>query len=360
MILVSILGDFHSSIFPLFCEFEKQISKHIVVYDDVYAKRREYKALVSSLGNYADKHLLDIQTQEHIIQEDSLLSINALIKMIEKLAREEQVYVNTTDGLANITLLLGQKLLESGVKMLAYDMHANSYNVITQGSMEKKKITKSMSIEDHFLLKGYEIKTKEDKTFAHENAAAIRELFEKYLKEFELLRKDATKNNIREERYPRAHQLVSMMGLDFQTQQKVITGGLFEWYVYLLVKDLGFSDIEVGVTIADPFTPEISIINEFDILLMRENHLHVIECKYRSSPEIGSLVYKYAHLMNIIDDDGRVIIVTKNAEYAADIYSKQVQGAEHHRRAHKNKIMIRSSIVQNRAKFIEDVKMHLL
>ena len=34
MTLVSILGDFHSSILPILYEFKKEITKHIIVYDD--------------------------------------------------------------------------------------------------------------------------------------------------------------------------------------------------------------------------------------------------------------------------------------------------------------------------------------
>lgn len=34
MVLVSILGDFHSSILPIYYQFRNEIKRHIIVYDD--------------------------------------------------------------------------------------------------------------------------------------------------------------------------------------------------------------------------------------------------------------------------------------------------------------------------------------
>jgi hypothetical protein len=235
-------------------------------------------------------------------------------------------------------------------------MHANTYNVTTSKAIEKRAINSQMSIRDHFLLKGVNVVSVEDKEFAHKNAPHIYQLFSQYLEEFKLLKGDLTRNKLIPDNYPRAYQLIKLMVLDTQTQQKEITGGLFEWYVYLLVKDLGFDDIEVGVTVESAFTDEIAVKNEFDVLLMKENHLHMIECKFTHNADVGALAYKYATLIEFIDDDGRMMILTENYDYKLDLYNPYRQGLEHYRRAHQHKIIFRNSIAKHKEKFVEDVK----
>lgn len=356
MILISILGDFHSSIFPLFYEFKASISKHIVVYDDAFGEMKESKKILNSLEEFSKKYNLPIQTQGYQLQEDSFESISKLITFIEDQAKNEELYVNATDGLSNISVLLGARLLTKDIKLLAYDMHANTYNITTQESIEKRAIKSQMSIQDHFLLKGINVTKVEDKTFAHQNAAHIKTLFSNYLDEYKGLKRDLTRGVLKEEKYPRAMQLIKLMKLDLKTQQKDITGGLFEWYVYLLVKDLGFDDIEVGAVVEQEFTNQTVIRNEFDILLMKDNHLHMIECKFSFNVDITELAYKYATLLNFIDDDSRMIILTENYDYKPDLYNSQKQGLESYRRAYVNRIIVRNSISKHKEQFIDDVK----
>lgn len=145
------------------------------------------------------------------------------------------------------------------------------------------------------------------------------------------------------------------MNLDLSTQQKEITGGLFELYVYLLVKDLGFDDIEIGIVVENTFSGTNVIRNEFDILMMKDNHLHMIECKFTKRIDLAALVFKYSTLINLIDDDGKMMILTDNYIYAHDLYDKTKQGLELYRRALINKILIRGSVVKNKKEFLNDV-----
>jgi hypothetical protein len=356
MVLVSILGDFHSSVFPIFYEFRESIQTHIVVYDDAYARLKENKEVVASLQKFCAQNTLGIETQGYQIDEDSFASIEKLISKIEEFGSCENIYINTTDGLSSIAVLLGAKLLHKGVKIISYDMYANSYNLSSSTTIEKKSLLCQMSIQNHLLFKGFHIAHVEEKNFAHKNAILIQELFEKHQSEFKELKRDITHNSVNAKRYENAMKIIRELGLNIHTQQKEITGGLFEWYIYLLVKDLGFDDIEVGVTIEDKFSGDISIRNEFDILLMKENHLHMIECKFTSRIDFQSLVYKYSNLINLIDDDGKMMILTEKGEYSHNLYDKSKQGLETYRRALANKIIIRNSIVSNKEKFIDDVK----
>ena len=358
MILVSILGDFHSSIFPMFYEFKNSITKHIIVHDDAYSELSRSKTIIKSLNQFKHENQLDIETEDFRIDEDSLSSIIKLVEYIKSNSNNiEDVHINITDGLSNIGVILGAKLLESGVKLLSYDMHENSYNLTSANNIQTINLKSKMSIKDHFLLKGLNVVDFEDKKFAHKYESYIRELFENHYNEFLIMKKDVTKSsNSNTKKYPNALQLINLMQLDLKTQQKNITGGLFEFYIYLLIKDLEFDDIEIGIVLENEFSNKTSVNNEFDLLLMKDNHLHVIECKFRKNLDMQALVYKYSSLINLIDDDGRVILLIDKAVYSHNLYDNKKQGLEHHRRALANNILVRGSVINNKNNFIDDVK----
>jgi len=358
MLLVSIVGNFHSSIFPIFYEFKDLIDTHLVVHDNAFRESSSSKKTIDSLELFSKTHSLNINTQEYKLDEDSFSSILSLIEHIKLLEPNlKNVYVNTTDGLSNIGVILGAKLLNAGVKIIAYDMYENSYNLTSNNSIVTKKLTSKISIKDHFALKGLEVTSFDDKSFVDKYATHIKELFEKYYEQFVYLKRDVTHNTqANAGKYRKAMQIIKFMGLNIHNQQKEITGGLFELYVYLLIKDLGFDDIEIGVVIEDSFSDSTSVRNEFDLLLMKDNHLHMIECKFTKRIDVQALVYKYSTLINLIDDDGRMMILTDQDVYSHDLYDNSKMGLEHYRRALANRILIRGSILQHRKEFIDDVK----
>ncbi len=360
MLLVSIVGDFHSSIFPLYNELKEKIHHHIVVDDDAFNERRKHKQIVKSLQNFNEKYNLDITTETFTIDEDSLPSIEKLIKRIEELSPNlKDVYINITDGLANIGMALAGKLLPKGVKFLSYDMYENSYNVTTQENIKTFHVQKSLSIEDHFLLKGMKIQ-KQNKEFAHRYQPQILELFNTYADEMKWLNKDITnKTDRHKDQYQKALQLVQNMGLDIKKDAPMITGGLFEYYVYLLIKDLNFDDIEIGVVAEQPFyDKEITIKNEFDILLMKNNHLHIIECKFRDlhTQDRNKLVYKYISLIDLIDDDSKMMIVTNEETYRQNIFDENNKGLSDYRRGFLNRVYLRGSIIKSKELFLNEVQ----
>jgi hypothetical protein len=357
MILVSILGDFHSSIFPIYNEFKYKISTHILVHDDALGEKMKHKQVIKSLEMFNKKHSLNIKTQEHIIDEDSLVSITNLVEKLKTISNEwSEVYINSTDGLSNIGIVLAHKTLEYGVKIISYDMHENSYNITTKDSMQNFKLNSHLKIKDHLLLKGLEIESLEDKEFAHEHEALIRALFDNYRHEFNDMKKDIFHRTIKQHKYPRAYQIIQNLKLDFIKNSKDITGGLFEFYVYLLIKDLGFDDIEIGVKVNQYFSQNSSIPNEFDILAMKDNHLHIIECKFSKNDKLGELVYKYSGLINLLDDEGKMIILTDKSEYSHNLYTDNTTNLDVHKRAKINRILVRGSVFSNKAEFIDDVK----
>jgi hypothetical protein len=357
MLFVSIVGDFYSSIYPLYNEFKGSISEHIVVDDDAFSERRKHQNIVQSLEKFNKKHKLNIKTYKLQIDEDSLKSIDKLIAKILQLEPDmNKVYINATDGLSNIGILLASKLLERGVHFLTYDMYENSYNITSKNSMQNKKLQSSLGIEDHLELRGLSLNYKGDKEFAHKHQTKILELFNNYSEQMNLLNSDIPHKHLKNKnKYKQALQLVRQMGLDPLVNTVEVGGALYEYYVYLLVKDMGFDDIQVGVEVEQALSKGISVKNEFDVLLMKENHLHMIECKFRKRIEKKELVYQYAALINLVDDDGIIMITSNENIYRHNLY-EDIPGISHYRRAFLNRIALRGSIVKNKKEFLEDVQ----
>ncbi len=85
-----------------------------------------------------------------------------------------------------------------------------------------------------------------------------------------------------------------------------IQGTIFEEYIYWLIVD-NFNFDHVMFNVKVEFAPALQ--NEFDILMMKDNHLHVIECKLRKSVQGEDFVYKLDSVIDYLDDDGKGMIL---------------------------------------------------
>ena len=314
MTLVSIVGDFHSSIFPIFNNFKNKMTKHILVYDNARKDTTNAKQFQKGIEKFVQKNSLNIKTEKIKVDEDSLESLKACAQAILKSSNNpSEIYINSTDGFSTLNTVLDHELFAHGVNFIAYDMYENEYNLLSKNGLEKRRVKKSLKIKDHFSLKGYTVRSSEFKEFAHKYEKEIYKLFTKHSKEYnEFLGLSPHKHpTVQDAPNSKVKKLLVEMGLQkLPKQNMLITGGLFEYYVYNLVKNLDYDDIEVGLVIEREYAAS-PVANEFDILIMKENHLHMIECKYLNFLKKDALVYKYIALSEIIDEDGKMIVASK-------------------------------------------------
>jgi len=91
---------------------------------------------------------------------------------------------------------------------------------------------------------------------------------------------------------------------------KYIQGTLFEEYITLLMIETGwFDEVLTGVKVR--FDEDLE--NEFDVLMIRENHLHTIECKLVNKLDGEHFVYKTDTVMEYLDEDSRAMILSVGA-----------------------------------------------
>ena len=306
MVLVSILGDFHSSVLPIFFEFKEKLTHHIIVHDDskydTTHTAKILKAQENFLEKYEDENLqtLHFSLKDIAVKEDSYESIVETFEIIKSyITNPQELYLNATDGLSSVGIILSHKTLEFGGNVLAYDRYVNSYNHHQKNSMTKHKVTKIIDIKNHLKLKGYELISYTNRFTLEKRKPYIKEITKDLaqFKNFTITYKPKPKKS-----YYR--NLIEEMG---DKREQFVKGGIFEEYIYWLLKDnIPFDDIMTGVTIEF----EENVMNEIDILMMKDNHLHTIECKFTDNFKTNEYLYKTDSIIDAIDDDGKGMIVT--------------------------------------------------
>ncbi len=343
MVLVSIIGDFYSSVLPVFYEFKESITKHIIIYDNFKNDTIAANKIINGTRNFNKRHNLNIQTIPRKIDEDSYRAINEAIKYVANEVNDpKELYINITDGLANIGLFFSEFFLPKGAKVLTYDRFDNEYNLLSSSTMHKYTIKNSMPIKEHLMLKDIEILSMQDTRFAHENEEKIAKYFERYEGDGK------------------------MYAQEFGTNDELLnrrSGELYEYYIYNLVRRLNVDDIAVGVKIKDRYGM-LDFENELDIIIQKNNHMHTIECKYikNFSPTsahareqgVGDILYKLDSVRQSLDEDANVFIVTNSEHY--DDSSQPVKELNTlHKRSLVKKVFLRGSPVAHTRQFIKDV-----
>ncbi len=334
MTLVSIVGDFDSNVLPLFYHFKDEMSHHILIYDDLRHDRLHADKIITGTKNFITKNGLSITTHPKQIDEDSYADLHSLCdSILSFLTQESPVFVNISDGLANIVFTLINELQPKGVKFLSYDRFDNTYISLHPNAMTTPLNVSSMSIEEHFMLKDVHILAKgslEEATMHEEEIAKLFELHK-----------------------GRRDQFESASAFILKTP----TGFLFEFYVYNLIKDLEYDDIALGVKVEDNYA-NTAFENEFDILVMKNNHLHMIECKARddfNEESVSTFIYKLDSVRNTLDEDANMIFLTQDRLYNPCTDSMQRGHLSPYYRGYARRIFVRGTPVGNKERFLRDV-----
>jgi len=343
MILISILGDFHSSILPMFFEFKERLAHHIILHDDSNHDTNETKKLIKAQENfikqYKDDKGINYKLSTIIVHEDDYNSINQAYKKIIKKAKTPQdIYLNTTDGLSSLSVILSHKFLKFGSNIISYDRFANTYNLHTPNTITTHKIKNSLDIKNHLKLKGYKLLNFTNKYTLKSRKEYILKLTSN-LKEFKNYTKLYKEYKKTKGKYSKLLAKIDKQDINF------VKGGVFEEYIYWLIKDnIKVDDIMTGVHIE--FDKDMQ--NELDILFIKDNHLHTIECKFTDNFKTNEYLYKVDSIMSFLDDDGKGMILT--------IGDKKL-GFQNKARAKYSDIDFYSTKNFNEQRFLDEIKM---
>lgn len=352
MVLVSIIGEYYSSVLPVFYKYRNKISTHIIVYDNNINSDIATN-IISGISKFRKKYKLDFKQINYKLDEVSIKSFKLFEQELLKHTKDlSQVYINVSDGSASLNSLISLRLVRKGLKVLIYDRFKNSVEQISNTNFNRFDTVNSIPLEDYFLLKNLDFKFSFSKDFLEKNKKDLIYIFEKGLADYRKLRKISPKEIINNE--SKVSKIISrlLIELDPSNVPQFINGTLFELYIGALIINYDIDDIAVGAELSYKTNK-----NEFDVLFVKDNHVHMIECKFTNSFDPLFLVYQYGVLQSLIDNDGKMAIFTKHNNYYRD-FNKRIHNKEYHlqNRAKNNNLILRGAVFNNKKLFEKDMK----
>ena len=312
MILVSILGDFHSSVLPVSFEFKEDITKHVIIYDDARqdtkASWKVLRGQQAFLEKLPENSTFKYELVPMQVDEDNYESIVSRFEDIKVLAEEkEDIYLNSTDGLSSIAVILSSKLLGIGAKVISYDRFSNTYNLHTYQAMKKCPMQSKMDILTHITLKGYTIVKKSSKNEIASRQTVIKNLTKDLPRYHNFLEQLLNDKTIMDEvkGYDDYKQLLREINKENDLQ--FIKKGVFNEYIYhLLVENFDFDDVWVNIRIRASKNVE----SDFDVVMIKDNHFHTIDCEIIQHSNGQKQIYRMETIIDYLDDDGKSMILS--------------------------------------------------
>lgn len=151
MTLISLLGKYDSSIFPILFEFKNQISKHIIIHDDSRYETKKVQKILLSQEKFKEFLSLNFQIHTIKIDEDSYDDIIDCYEQILKLSNNnyEQLYfINCLNSLPSCSVILSSKLLQKNGNLISYENFENGYRIISNKCMKINTTTNQEDISD--------------------------------------------------------------------------------------------------------------------------------------------------------------------------------------------------------------------
>lgn len=357
MILISILDDQDSSIIPVSYEFKEKLDKHIIIYDPKKCDKGNIERIIKAQKEHffrndgSKPEILEIEVDEN--SYESMLDGFESIK--EETENMEYVYLNPSGRLHSIAIVLTPKLLETGAKVIAYDRYSNSYNLHTSTGVTYHTIKNSIrDIRIHLNLKGYTVLDYCQKRELESRKESILSLT-KNLTGFKTFSEQLQRKKPEDiEGFDSYKQKLQSIGK--LNDKGFVQGKVFEEYIYhLLCDNFNFDDVMTGVLI------EVGdgVRNELDILMLKDNHLHTIECKLVNGLDGEHFVYKTDLVSEYLDDDGKAMILSIGSPNLRTTKSgkKRIQFTHGDRaRANHSDIMIHQSEHFDVEAFLDDVR----
>lgn len=319
MVLISLLGDDLSVLGPIINEYKDQIRHHILLHDDAPDDVRRARQFEKGLERFIHSNRLKWDNKSIMLDEDSK---NDIVRIYHTLrAQYDGVFcLHSTEGFASTALIFSNLVLSDGGKVITYDVHDNEQTIIEGTTLTKARLTSKLSVDDYLELLNFTILDVQRHPTLIERKQKIMTLFKDY-HAFLSLRNALSKKDPHFDYFRYEHLLEILHELEIVNREyRLITsekmrleGSLFEEYVYWICAELGFDDIVLGAKIDldqgnEPYQQH-RIMNEFDILMTKNNRIHTIECKMVRHLDGLEFIYKYDGLIDIFGNGTRAVIL---------------------------------------------------
>jgi len=323
MTLLHIIGEDISRIVPLLYAYKEQAKRHLLLCDDDRHNVSRAKILQKGMRYYSDTHHLDWTVEIIKVNEDSYE--NMVQQVDEVCMPKDELWLNITDGYPAMAVLLSNYVHECGGKVVSYDHFDNDLHIIgSDGTMYTYPLDSKIDIESYLSLLDYRIISKSNMNLVKQRKKKVFDLYkdeEAYTKVKKALVRQMHDPEYRFDFTPyedtlqilQSLKIVNSKGKLIRHQQKVLQGDLLEEYLYWQCHTLEPDDVMLGVKIdleASKNThPYPKLFNEFDLLIMNDNRLYTVECKFSDGLDGLDVVYKYDSIIDYFGSASKAIIV---------------------------------------------------
>jgi len=367
MTLLSIIGEDISQLIPVLYAYREKFTRHILLSDS--STRQRAKKLAKGMHRFASFHKLSWQIDIQIIDETDL---SQATKSVQKsLDTFQSCWLNITDAYPMLALLMTRLIQECGGQVISYDHFRNTLHFIDKNqNIRYEQLLPTMNLESYMMLLDYRIVQKQISAELLPNKSKIMTLYKKQ-SHFKKVRKAILEQHFGQK--PRFDissstdilNILSQMGiLDknhklIPKHQKTLQGDLFEEYIFWLCEALHPDDIAMGVKIdfddktKEPLAQQ-RIYNEFDILLIHNNRVFTVECKFSTHLDGLEIVYKYDAIIDYFGKSSKAIIANISSKEKENYLGMKSSSSFHHstlRRARLSGIHIYHESQVNVAKF---------
>lgn len=368
--LISIIGEDISQLIPVIYHYQTITTEHILLCDmqDLQQAKRLQHGMQSFVASY------QLAWKVTILSIDASDISSSVQKFKSSFNNFKDCYINTSSSLPIVGELLGEIVLNGGGCVINYDIYANKLYFLEPNShsVSCNKISSKLTLHAFLTLLDYKILSQSKKQYLISNKEHILALY-KNSSRFKKLRYallyPELNRNFDYNFYKDLLQILEKMQIVkgnklIKSKQAILSGRIFEEYIFWLCSELGFDDIAMGVKIdfdcnnQEP-NNNYHIHNEFDILLMQNNRIYTIECKYSSYLDGLELVYKYDAIIDYFGNATKAVILNISSQqkksYLGMKSSKNFSNATI-RRAKRANIYIYHESVLNAKKFKKAIK----
>ena len=367
MKLLSIVGEDISQLVPVLYAYKEKFNHHILLCDTLTRTRAEN--LAKGMLRFSNASKLSWKIDIQLIEE-STLSLVA-VQVQKGVGDFKTCWLNISDAYPMLILLMAKLVQEEGGQVISYDHFTNTLHFIdNKQNITCETLLPKMDLASYMMLLGYSIVEQQTKKELLPNKANIMALYKKpslfkkvrkalidqhfgHRVRFDLARSTDVLNLLQDIGILDEHKKL------IPKKQKVLQGDLFEEYIFWLCEALHPDDIAMGVKIdfddktQEPLAQQ-RIHNEFDILLIHNNRVFTVECKFSTHLDGLEIVYKYDAIIDYFGKSSKAIIANISSKAKENYLGMKSSSSFQHstlRRARLSGIHVYHESQVNVAKF---------
>jgi len=305
MTLVTIISK-DKAFIPLLYHFKDEVATHILIYDIGEEEIEIALDTKKGLKKLSEIYNLNYEIKLMPLDEDSKKDFS---KIYKKLKEFSDLALNVAEADSLLVIMMSAFIMQMNGKIFTYDKFDNTFNEIYNKNCQLKK-AKNLKLNDYLTLLNYEIEDKKNAQDILKYKQAVLELFKNY-PVFKNQRMLLKKNRLKSVYYKNLFKKAGVLEKKLNLQK--LNGDIFEEFVFWNLYQLDVDDIWLNVKIVSEREGEEAIKNEFDILMIKDNKIYIVECKFGNlAIKPDELIYKSDSLLSLFGEDTKGVIVYIN------------------------------------------------